>query len=308
VTSVPPPQPPPGSPLARPELPVGVVRGDGAAPPPAPAPQAERGWPLWAPFAAMAVTAVLAVVGVSIIAFAASIGGVDVTADDTPPGVTLGGLLVQDLALVFSALLLARLTGGPPAAWQFGLLRTRLGPAIGWVILAWLMFVSFSALWAAIANVTENDDLPQELGADESTAALIAVAVLVCVLAPVAEEFFFRGFLFTALRRRLHLIGGAIVTGIVFGAVHAGSADPEFLPPLAFFGFVLCLLYHWTGSLLPCIVLHALNNALALGVSQDFSAGGTVAVMIAAAAGALALSLPFTTSPRFNPGRPAPQT
>ena len=31
------------------------------------------------------------------------------------------------------------------------------------------------------------------------------------------------------------------------------------------FGFFLCLLYVWTDSLLPCIVLHALNNALALG-------------------------------------------
>ena len=38
------------------------------------------------------------------------------------------------------------------------------------------------------------------------------------------------------------------------------------------FGFVLCLLYVWTDSLLPCIVLHALNNALALGVSQDWGA------------------------------------
>ena len=41
-----------------------------------------------------------------------------------------------------------------------------------------------------------------------------------------------------------------------------------FLVPLGVFGALLCLLYHRTGSLLPCMALHALNNSLALGVSQ----------------------------------------
>jgi membrane protease YdiL (CAAX protease family) len=41
--------------------------------------------------------------------------------------------------------------------------------------------------------------------------------------------------------------------------------------PLAVFGFVLCLLYWRTGSLYPCITLHALNNSLAFGVSQHWT-------------------------------------
>ncbi len=36
------------------------------------------------------------------------------------------------------------------------------------------------------------------------------------------------------------------------------------------FGFGLCLLYWRTGSLYPCIALHALNNSLAFGVSQKW--------------------------------------
>ena len=43
------------------------------------------------------------------------------------------------------------------------------------------------------------------------------------------------------------------------------------LVPLAAFGFVLCLLYAKTRSLLPAISLHALNNSLALGVSIGWS-------------------------------------
>ena len=41
--------------------------------------------------------------------------------------------------------------------------------------------------------------------------------------------------------------------------------------PLAFFGFVLCLLYARTGSLWPCIALHCANNSVAFGVSQGWS-------------------------------------
>jgi hypothetical protein len=47
-------------------------------------------------------------------------------------------------------------------------------------------------------------------------------------------------------------------------------------------------------------VLHALNNSLALGVSQDWGAA-TIAVMAAAAALCLAITLPFARRPRMVP-------
>ena len=43
----------------------------------------------------------------------------------------------------------------------------------------------------------------------------------------------------------------AIITGLVFGGVHAGSAPVVDLVPLAGLGFGLCLLYRYTGSLYP---------------------------------------------------------
>ena len=80
-------------------------------------------------------------------------------------------------------------------------------------------------------------------------------------MAPIAEELFFRGFVFTAFRRTLGMPVAAVLTGAIFGAIHLGGTDIEFIVPLAVFGALLCLLYVWTDSLLPCIVLHALNNA-----------------------------------------------
>ena len=134
-------------------------------------------------------------------------------------------------------------------------------------------FFAFSAIWAAALGITENDDLPDELGVDDSTLALVAV------VDPRLRAS-------RRSRRSCSSAGSASprcgarwgcclppsLTGIIFGAIHLGGTDIEFIVPLMVFGFFLCLLYVWTDSLLPCIVLHALNNALALGVSQDWGA------------------------------------
>ena len=70
-----------------------------------------------------------------------------------------------------------------------------------------------------------------------------------CVIAPICEEFFFRGFIFGALRhwkinfagRDIGTLFAAIVTGILFGLAHTGSASSQYLIPLGFLGFVLCV-------------------------------------------------------------------
>ncbi len=297
----PPPYRHPGSPPPRPELPEGIVRPD--LPPPRMAGAHKRGdlpaWPAWSPFAGMLMTLAIALLAATAIAAVATVAGVDFDTDDPPPGITIGGVFAQDIALVVAALVLARLTAGRPTPAQFGLRLPRALPALGWLVLTWASFIVVSAVWAAAIGISESDDLPAELGADESTTALVAVAVLVCVMAPIAEELFFRGFCFTALRRSIGLFPGALLTGLIFGAIHAGGTNVEFLPPLAFLGLMLCFLYYWTKSLIPCMILHALNNSLALGVSQDWS-WQVPLLMLAACLAVLAIAIPVIRSPRLN--------
>jgi membrane protease YdiL (CAAX protease family) len=296
MSSVPPPSfQHPGSPPSRPELPEGIVR------PEPPASGALPRWPVWAPFAGMLMTLVAAAVSVAVIAAVAGLAGVDVDrGDDVAPGVIIAGTYAQDLALIAAALLLARWLDPPLRLRQFGLRPTPAGSALGWLVLVWLAFIVFSFIWSLALDIQESDDLPQELGADSSTLALVAVAVLVCVMAPLAEELFFRGFVFTSLRRILGIPVAAIVTGAIFGAIHLGGTEIEFIVPLAVFGALLCLLYVWTDSLLPCIVLHALNNGLALGVAEDWGAWTPVA-MLAAAAVCLLITLPVANRSRMVP-------
>jgi membrane protease YdiL (CAAX protease family) len=254
--------PHPGPPPNPPELP------EGARPsPPA--------WPPWtAPLALLAgLTATL--FGATVIGGIAAAAGAKIS--DPPPGVQIGSLLFQDLALIGAALAFARLVTHP-RPWHFGLRRTRPGRAVGWLLAVWVGFFVFTGIWITALGIHQRDRLPKELGVDRSTAALLVVAFLVTVMAPIAEEFFFRGYFFTALRSWKGPWVAAAITGVVFGAIHGGSAPIGYLVPLAVFGFGLCLLYWRTGSLYPCMSLHALNNSLALGVSQHW--GWQIAVLM----------------------------
>jgi len=204
------------------------------------------------------------ILGLGGLAFGASL-------EDPPPGVNIAGTVVQDVSLIAAALLFARLAAAPRPR-HFGLISTRLWPAVGWTLMAWLGFYVFTAVWlTATGDTPQEDDLIEQIGVDGSTVGLVAVAILVCVIAPVTEEFFFRGYFFGALRNWKGIWPAAIITGLVFGGIHAGSSDVLFLVPLAFFGFALCLLYARTGSLYPPIVLHTINNCIAFGVSQDWT-------------------------------------
>jgi membrane protease YdiL (CAAX protease family) len=226
-------------------------------------------WAPWTSVVALIAGLAAALFGGLVIGAVALAFGADFK--DQPPSVTIAATVVQDLCLIGAAILFARFTGRVSPG-DFGLRPTRLLPAIGWAVLAWASFYVFTAVFIAIIGANPNDDqLPKELGADESTLALLAVAFLVTVVAPVAEEFFFRGYFYGSLRNWRGMWPAAIGTGIVFGAIHGSSADPAFLLPLAFFGFSLCLLYEKTGSLYPGIAVHCANNTIAFGATQHWT-------------------------------------
>jgi membrane protease YdiL (CAAX protease family) len=204
------------------------------------------------------------------------------------PAVSIVGDVVADLAFVAAAVYLAAIQRHARPR-DFGFRRTRASRAVGWVVLGGASYYLLTWAYAAVFNLHGTDKLPSELGVNRSTAALVGAAIFVCVIAPIAEEFFFRGFLFGVLRRwrivafgrDLGALAAAVVVGILFGLAHTGSASPEYLVPLGFLGFVLCVIRWRTGSLYPCMALHSFNNALALGVNQlHWSAGAILGLIV----------------------------
>lgn len=79
------------------------------------------------------------------------------------------------------------------------------------------------------------------------------------IVAPIAEEFFFRGLLQTTMVNLLQVRWVAIgFASIAFGAVHIGQ--PHVVPALIFLGVLLGYVYERTGGLLAPILIHALFN------------------------------------------------
>ncbi len=135
--------------------------------------------------------------------------------------------------------------------------------AICWAVLN-LTLLSITA-WFPGYEVFEHDVI-DALRAGE--VPLVTLWIGTVLIAPVAEEIFFRGMVQNCLANLLGRRWAAVlITGTVFGAIHAGGGDspqPHVVPALAALGVLLGLLYVRSGSLLAPIVLHALFNAKTL--------------------------------------------
>lgn len=96
---------------------------------------------------------------------------------------------------------------------------------------------------------------------------LLTLAVL-GLLAPVAEEIYFRGVFFAWLRTRIGVFAAAFLTSAFFAAVHTnymvgdGAATALALAQIGTLGFICALLYQKSGSLLPAILFHMTNNLI----------------------------------------------
>ncbi len=226
-------------------------------------------WRPWMAFAALVGGIVLAALGGLLVDIPALLLGVDISADHVPHGLQIADTFVQDCAFVAVAVFFAQLGGRRVSASQFGLRPTRLARAARLVAVTLVGFLLFSVIWTAAFHASK-DKVLEQLGTNENTSLLLLSAALTCVVAPISEEFLFRGFIFTALRNWRGVWPAAIVTGVLFGGIHVGSAPAVDLVPLAVLGFGLCMLYRATGSLYPCIAAHALNNSLAFGLLEDW--------------------------------------
>jgi uncharacterized protein len=226
--------------------------------------------PAWRPWSSvLALVAGLggALVGGLVVYVVAAATGASLS--DPPPAVDISATLLQDVSFIAAALIFAAMVARP-RPWHFGLRMPRVWPAVGYVVAGYLVFLALAAAWSSALDLHQKDDIVDQLGAGSSDIALAAVAVLVCIVAPIAEEFFFRGYFFGALRNWRGVWPAAALTGLVFGAIHVGSAPVGFLVPLAFFGFLLCIVYQRTRSLYPCMALHCINNSIAFGVGEKW--------------------------------------
>jgi membrane protease YdiL (CAAX protease family) len=175
---------------------------------------------------------------------------------------TLGSVGVQ-LATAIGFLLVPMAIAAQRGAQGLGEILSRLGvrrfrpSAFKWILAAIGAYLLFALLYSSLIVVPEQEDIADGFGPIPVQILLIVVA------APISEELCFRGMLFAGLREKLPRYGAALLSAVLFGGLHALTGITA-VPPLIAFGFVLALLYEKTGSVLPPIILHMLNNSVAL--------------------------------------------
>lgn len=81
------------------------------------------------------------------------------------------------------------------------------------------------------------------------------------IAAPIVEEFLFRGLLYPLLRGRFKAVAAVALSAFLFAFLHF---YPTLIPALLTMGIVLAVLVERYDSILPSIVVHALNNGTAL--------------------------------------------
>ncbi len=95
----------------------------------------------------------------------------------------------------------------------------------------------------------------------ESRASLLILSFQAVVLAPLAEELFFRGFIYKLVRSRYAFSAAAVLTSVFFAVIHR---SPYQILPLFFISMLLCYTYEKTQNIIAPIILHSLNNLVAL--------------------------------------------
>lgn len=171
-------------------------------------------------------------------------------------------LAVQDLIVVV-------------VAWLFSVARYRVGwdrlglrpyPAamgcalsIGLLLLSYFIRLIYGLIALALGLRLQQQDVLGRL--DTTGIGFLLTLFVAAVVAPIAEEIFFRGFMYGGLRGRIGVIGAMVVSTLFFTALHLSV---ELFIPIFVLGIFLAWLYEYTGSLYPGIFLHAANNGLSL--------------------------------------------
>jgi ABC-2 type transport system permease protein/sodium transport system permease protein len=119
--------------------------------------------------------------------------------------------------------------------------------------------------WGMVSFKSENFEKIQELLAQAQAVPLPVVLISFAVIPALSEEFFFRGFLQSALMDRFKPAKAILLSALLFGSFHLITTDGlaiERFPSSTVLGIVLGWICRRTGSIFPGMMLHLMHNGL----------------------------------------------
>jgi len=122
----------------------------------------------------------------------------------------------------------------------------------------WCVFAVSSQFCRWVGIPEEPQEVSTLLATSGSVAVVALIGVLAIVIAPVFEEFLFRGFAYPVIKQRWGTLKALVIVSAAFAAIHLHLPS---LGPLFALAVGLGLAYELTGSLLAPITMHVLFNA-----------------------------------------------
>ena len=223
------------------------------------------------PWKAADVAIGVVVVAFSVFLVAIIYGAIDLAIDSDPsPGLTftiIGGAGYG--IVVFASWIMGPVRNGA----SLESLGIRLPSPVGYgqlllpllVVAASLAIVSLYVGVVSLLGMDIPQSLPDDIGLEGP--AIIGSFALVVLWGPLAEEVFFRGFIFPGLMGRLGFAGAAVVSSLLFALAHVDGVERlVMVPPIFAIGMLLAWLYQRTGSIWSCFAAHAIWNAIGFSI------------------------------------------
>ena len=91
---------------------------------------------------------------------------------------------------------------------------------------------------------------------------VLFLTVFVAILGPIIEEIFFRGFLYSAVRKRFGVLSGVLLSAALFSMLHTNVTG---FAPIIILGILMAFLYETTGSLVAPMAVHIIHNSIIVG-------------------------------------------
>lgn len=178
---------------------------------------------------------------------------------------TVGGAVIYGLAILLVIGVPWLVKKRKTTRLEIGLQRLPIWMDLLWVVagvIAYLILTTLvSSLGMALLPFVDATQV-QETGFSQlaSRPEYILAFISLVIVAPVAEEILFRGYLFGKLRKFAPLWVSILITSLLFAIVHF-----QWNVGLDVFALsiVLCILRVVSGSLWPSILLHMLKNGIA---------------------------------------------
>lgn len=144
---------------------------------------------------------------------------------------------------------------------KIGFFRTAVTGGVLMLAAYPLIFLADVITQRVLQKPPEKQAIVDMFNASSTLQQRVLIIVLAVSVAPLAEEFIFRFFLYGVVKRYFGRALGVLVSALLFAAVHAHA--PSFAP-LFVLGSCFAIAYEWSGSVLVPMTMHAFFNALTL--------------------------------------------